>query len=97
MSISLEDIKNKIDFQEVMLKNSLKDNSAILNEEIVKIIKLIKTIEDEYRNNVVNKISYCNPTTLEPLKNCIDKMIEINEQIYRDGQNLKRLQWLYKD
>ena len=26
-----------------------------------------------------------------------DKMIEINEQIYRDGQNLKRLQWLYKD
>ena len=97
MSISLEDIKNKIDFQEVMLKNSLEDNSAILNEEIVKIIKLIKTIEDEYRNNVVNKISYCNPTTLEALKNCIDKMIDANEQIYRDGQNLKRLQWLYKD
>lgn len=97
MSISLEDIKNKIDFQEVMLKNSLEDNSAILNEEIVKITKLIKTIEDECKNNVVNKISYCNPTTLEALKNCIDKMIDANEQIYRDGQNLKRLQWLYKD
>lgn len=97
MNLSLENIKNKIDFQETMLKNNLEDNSSELNEQIIKAIKLIKTIENERKNNTVNGISYCNPTTLETLKSCVDKMIEVNEQIYRDGQNLKRLQWLYKD
>jgi len=97
MTTSLENIKNKIDIQEAILKNKLEDNSNALNEKIIHVTRLVETIEDECRNNIVDKISYCNPTTLEALKNCIDKMIEINEQIYRDGQNLKRLQWLYKD
>lgn len=58
-------------------------------KKIIHVTRLVEIIEDECINNIVDKISYCNPTTLEALKNCINKMIEINEQIYRDGQILK--------
>lgn len=33
MTTSLENIKNKIDIQEAMLKNKLEDNSNALNEK----------------------------------------------------------------
>lgn len=68
MTTSLENIKNKIDIQEAILKNKLEDNSNALNEKIIHVTRLVETIEDECRNNIVDKISYCNPTTLEALK-----------------------------
>lgn len=73
MTTSLENIKNKIDIQEAILKNKLEDNSNALNEKIIHVTRLVETIEDECRNNIVDKIRYCNPTTLEALKTVLIK------------------------
>lgn len=94
MSISLEDLKNKIDFQEAVLKNELEYNSNMLNKKLIEITEQLKTIKSNYKNGEIN---YCNPTSLSALKNCIDEIIEINDKIRNSNQNIQRIKWLKEE
>ena len=44
MTTSLENMKNKIDIQEAILKNKLEDNSNALNEKIIHVTRLVEII-----------------------------------------------------